>query len=99
MAIPPKLEGSAALLALAPLFPYRVYPNDELAIYAVLEMLIANEEPPRVDVTRVNSDWLDRPPYPNGRLFIRAAYAPAREVRPAAMSFGIAALDTDARFP
>lgn len=53
------------------LFPYLVRPDDALAITAVLEMLLANEEPPRVDVTRVRSDWLNRPPYPNGRLLVR----------------------------
>jgi hypothetical protein len=73
MAIPPKLEGSGGLLALAPLFPYRVYPNDAAAISAVLATLIAGGEPPRIDVGRGHSEWLDRPPYPNGRLLIRGS--------------------------
>lgn len=52
-------------------------PNDTAAISAVLASLVANEEPPRVDVSCVqDSDgreeaWLNRPPYPNGRLLIR----------------------------
>ena len=73
MAIPPKLEGSAELLALAPLFPYRVYANDAAAISAVLATVLAGGEPPRVDVSRVNSEWLNRPPYVAGRLLIRGS--------------------------
>lgn len=73
MAIPPKLEGSGALLALAPLFPYRVDANDAAAMTTVLALLIANAATPRVDVSRVHSEWLDRPPYPDGRLLIRGS--------------------------
>lgn len=48
-------------------------PNDAPAISAVLALLLAGEEPPRVDVTRVHSKWLDRDPYTGGRLWIRGA--------------------------
>lgn len=52
------------------LFPH-YNPNDLPAISSVLALLLASAEPPRVDVSRGRSKWLDRPPYPGGRLFIR----------------------------
>jgi len=58
------------------LFP--IYnPNDAPAITAVLATLLAGGVPPRVDVSRVHDTdgseepWLDREPYPGGRLLIR----------------------------
>jgi hypothetical protein len=55
------------------MFPYQVYANDAAAIHDVLAELIAGNAPSRVDVSRVHSAWLDRPPYPSGRLFVRGS--------------------------
>lgn len=46
-------------------------PNDAAAISGLLATLLAGGVPPRVDVSRCHSKWLEREPYPGGRLFIR----------------------------
>lgn len=46
-------------------------PYDADAIHTVLASLVASTTPPRVDVTRGHSKWLDRLPYTAGRLCIR----------------------------
>lgn len=67
-----------------PMTTVQPYPAiyDDVPIRSVLATLIAGGEPPRVKALRVHSDFLDRPPYPQGRLFLPNAKSARRPGHP-----------------